>query len=89
MGCSNTPENEEAVRKAVAATLERNPSAFRAKINISPKTTGGGVLLAPPPLGLLSRALTGSLCAIAYGRTLWSRCRARTRGAATVASPGV
>jgi hypothetical protein len=44
VGCSNTPENEEAVRKAVAATLERNPSAFRAKINISPQTTGGGVL---------------------------------------------
>lgn len=42
VGCSNTPENEEAVRKAVAATLERNPSAFRAKINISPQTTGGG-----------------------------------------------
>lgn len=40
VGCHNLPENEDAVRKAVASTLERNPAAFRAKINVSPKPPG-------------------------------------------------
>ncbi|KAL6044065.1 CRC domain-containing protein [Balamuthia mandrillaris] len=37
-GCCNTHENEEQVRKAVATTLEHNPSAFRAKITASPRS---------------------------------------------------
>lgn len=32
IGCANTPANSEEVRKAVTATLERNPKAFKSKI---------------------------------------------------------
>eukprot|EP01102_Stenamoeba_stenopodia_P018488 TRINITY_DN677_c0_g1_i7.p1 TRINITY_DN677_c0_g1~~TRINITY_DN677_c0_g1_i7.p1 ORF type:complete len:558 (+),score=72.01 TRINITY_DN677_c0_g1_i7:151-1824(+) len=38
VGCCNNRENEELVQKAVASTLDRNPTAFRPKINTSPLT---------------------------------------------------
>jgi hypothetical protein len=40
MGCCNTAEHEEVVQKAKNSTLERNPLAFRPKIN-SPKSDFG------------------------------------------------
>lgn len=35
IACFNTPENQEDVKNAVIATLERNPKAFKEKISYS------------------------------------------------------
>lgn len=35
VGCCNTPENQQLVQKAVSATLERNPKAFKDKIKFA------------------------------------------------------
>ena len=40
MNCCNNLENESARQEAVEATLDRNPNAFRPKIDASP--AGGG-----------------------------------------------
>lgn len=38
VGCCNTPENQQLVQKAVSATLERNPKAFKDKIKFQTVT---------------------------------------------------
>jgi len=42
VGCNNTPEKKEIVENAVQLTLERNPKAFRNKIEITAATSIAG-----------------------------------------------
>jgi len=62
VGCCNNRDNEDLVQKAVASTLDRNPTAFRPKINTSPLTVGANNnLLALGTIGTSTTMTTSGL----------------------------